>query len=502
MTAAPDSLKQRLYETVLASPGDREAITGLLAGSRVTLDYQGLRRALSSLQPALASTTAPVGILANRSVEACTCVLACFLVGVPFVPLNPGFPAHRLERIAQLAGIGHVLHERTHASLAGLLGVPTTDASARVQQAVDDQFETLFSGTDTVDRLAYQMFTSGSTGDPKGVPISAGNLSAYVSGITDLIRFYPGERFSQTFDLSFDLAMHDIFVCFASGGTLAVATDMNLLMPGAFIDKERLDVWFSVPMLATIANRAAALHAEKHRLRLALFCGEALAMDTAITFDRAFVREQGELWNLYGPTEATIALTARNIGEVAADLSVAPIGTPFGHSRVALQQDNGDVLPDPAAGAEGELLLGGPQVFTGYQPPVEKQVFIDHQGMRYYRSGDWVHWDGHEMHYVGRIDQQVKVRGYRIELGEIEATFRRIYGVEAAAAVAVTRADTVHICLAYQDADAVTDLTLLANELPDYMLPHATRRMDELPLNANGKVDRKVLAGLPWFNES
>lgn len=505
MSAWPNTLQRRLLHQIGQSSGESEALLGPLSGKQKTLSYEDLRRALCGLRksivPPAGEAQATVGILANRSIEACAIAVACFLVGVPFVPLNPGFPEHRLMRIVTLAGVSKVLHDSRHSELAGKLGAECIDASDIIVNASATDFDDCFTNADNGDRLAYQMFTSGSTGDPKGVPISAGNLSAYVDGITELLEFHPGDRFSQTFDLSFDLAMHDIFVCFASGGTLVTASDMNLLMPGAWIEKQRIDVWFSVPMLATIANRAAFLHTGKHRLRLALFCGEALPMETAQAFDSAYVADTGGVWNLYGPTEATIAISARDVRDIQTAAAVAPVGRPIGTSAIAIRTQAGEIESSFHAVNEGELLLSGPQVFAGYRPSVSSDCFLEHNGTRYYRSGDWVRFDGSEIHYVGRIDQQIKVRGYRVELGEVDAAFRRLFSVEAAAAVAVEHAGETHICLAYQSEDEIPDLAPMALELPSYMIPSAIERMDHLPLNANGKVDRKALAKLTWFRE-
>ena len=504
MAGTGEPLGEMLRQSIEDADGNQSALEGPLSGRRQKINYGQLRSALFRIKGVLARNpdpSIPVGILANRSIEACASALACFLAGVPFVPLNPGFPLQRLERISRLSGICSILHESTHANLAEQLGLPAIDVSSVIGESRNAGPCELFEPCTSRDRLAYQMFTSGSTGDPKGVPISAVNLAAYVSGITTLLQIPVGERFSQTFDLSFDLAMHDIFVCFARQGTLVIASDMHLLMPSNYIGKERLDIWFSVPMLATIANRGAALKKGEHRLKLALFCGEALPMETAHAFGRAYVRNDGALWNLYGPTEATIALTARNIGDVSSGTTVAPVGSPIGASHIAILRENGSVSPINTP-MEGELLLGGPQLFDGYQPAVDKEIFIHHDGERYYRSGDWVRYDGKEVHYVGRIDQQVKIRGYRVELGDIEATFRRIFRAEAATAVLAYQAGTPHICVAYQAESPITDLSPLRNHLPDYMVPSAIQRFDSLPLNANGKVDRKALAENQWFKES
>ena len=467
---------------------DRMAVDG---GSSGQLTYAQLFSCAHELSRCIGTMRA-IGVLSNRRPETYVAVLACFLSGVTFVPLNPSFPVERLKKIAALAEIEAIFFDETTAELADAFVVPAIQVTlASDAVSAPGQEKTGSSANDT--DIAYRMFTSGSTGEPKGVPIPYSALDHYVRTIRECIDFPEAARFSQFFDLSFDLSIHDIFVTLACGGTLVPASDLNLMMPHAFVSKQRIDVWFSVPMLAMSAARG--LRAEPdHKLALALFCGEALPMDYVRRF-RALMHDDAELWNLYGPTEATIAFTAKEVDATDERYPIATLGEPFGANRIAIL--DGDAVVPAAEGARGELLLGGPQVFSGYQPP-RHDPFVQSTDGAYYRSGDIVRVEDGELVYEARADSQVKIRGMRIELSEIETAFRNRLGCDAATAIVYGELESAEIRVAYTRSDGDTDPTRLMDSLPPYMIPARSWRLDELPVNANGKVDRKKLSEMEW----
>lgn len=432
-----------------------------------------------------------VGILSTRRWEAYAAVLACFFAGRCFVPLNPELPRDRLTKIVNQGQVGLVVHDKTHTDLATGLAVPTCDPAGLEpsNQHLHD------CPTPDPDDIVYQMFTSGSTGNPKGVPVSYGSLSHYVETLRGAVNLTRPGRYSQLFDLGFDLAMHDIFIALANGGTLVPAGQMDLLMPHAYIQKKKIDHWFSVPMLAMVAARGAGdTHAE-HRLTTALFCGEPLPVVYARDF-RQFVAQGVPIWNLYGPTEATIAFTCKPVDSTHDAGGIVPLGVPFGDNRIAIETDNG-VMAELAEGIEGELLLGGPQVFSGYRPATDANCFTNTSPV-YYRSGDLVRMSGGELHHLGRTDSQIKLRGYRIELGDVEAAVRRAFGLNTLASVVLGEGEGRQIAVAYVADTEITDKTLLAEHLPNYMTPQLWMRLDQMPLNVNGKIDRKALRAMDW----
>jgi len=221
-----------------------------------------------------------------------------------------------------------------------------------------------------------------------------------------------------------------------------------------------------------------------------------LPMET-VAACRAWLADGGRMWNLYGPTEATIAFTAADVTDSARTDGNASIGRPFGKNRTAMLRGDGSVDDSPALGEEGELLLGGPQVFAGYSTDAPSP-FVDHDATRWYRSGDLVRIDDEGVYFRGRVDSQVKFRGYRIELGEIETLARRAFGLKTVAVVVAgegAKARLVMFHLASEAAEPI-DLQLLGSDLPGYMVPAEAVSLGAMPTNQNGKIDRRVLASM------
>jgi amino acid adenylation domain-containing protein len=474
---------------------DFPAIDG---GREGLVTYEGLIRASLQLSKTIGSARS-VGVLSNRRSEAYLAVVACFLSGRKFVPLNPAFPIDRLKRLTSLAEVETILCDAGQIEMAEKLGLPGLDvmqALSDISPDHDDAYAFTSPPAPDPDAIAYHLFTSGSTGEPKGVPIPYSAVSAYVETLSDRIAFPPGARYSQVFDLSFDLSIHDIFITLSQGGTMVPASDVNLLLPHSYVENRRIDVWFSVPTLAVAVIRGAATKPIRNRLKLALFCGEPLPMDTVKGF-RDIVGEEAPIYNLYGPTEATIAFTVHKVSASDDGLANAPIGLAFGHNRVGLLVDD-QIKETPAEGDEGELLLAGPQVFDGYAPHRETSCFVQHASHRYYRSGDVVRFRDGTFHHLDRIDDQVKIRGHRLELGEIETVFRDIFNLEHAVAVVVGQGELARICLAYEGQIEIEDTAQAAKRLPAYMMPASCLRFEKLPVNVNGKIDRKSLKEIEW----
>lgn len=472
-------LRERIEER-LASLGDAFAID-VPKGAQLSYARLGT---LSRHYAATLVGDAPVAILANRSAQAYVAVIACLRAGRTFVPLNPSFPLERLRKIITLSGAQACLADERYCALAADLGIAATMIDLTMEPA-----EAVLAPPPAGDPVAYQLFTSGSTGDPKGVPVRVSALSHYVHHIIDTVDIGEGLRASQFFDLSFDLSMHDIFVTLATGGTLVPASDMDLMMPHRFAAANALDVWFSVPMLAVAAARGQQVMPAQCTLQTVMFCGEALPGQHAGAMRDLMVPE-GAIWNLYGPTEATIAFTAHRLEDADFVPGSVPLGSPFGKNRVAILTDDGIV--EPIEGAEGELLLGGPQVFSGYSPPTDRDPFVLDGDDRFYRTGDLVRVEGGNLGYVGRTDSQVKIRGHRVELGEIESACNALDGVEISAAVLTGPPENPVITIVYEGAEAV-DFASLAETLPSYMIPRTFERCASLPTNVNGKIDRKQI---------
>jgi amino acid adenylation domain-containing protein len=356
------------------------------------------------------------------------------------------------------------------------------------------------------NHLAYLLFTSGSTGEPKGVMVAHRNVTHFVAAMVSRYGITAEDRFSQTFDLTFDLSAFDMFVAWERGACLCVPTQKEKVFPGKYVTNQKITVWFSVPSTAVMMKRLRMLKPNHYpNLRLSLFCGEALPLEVTEAFQQAAPNSTVE--NLYGPTELTIACTLyryeteRCASE--AELGVVPIGEPYPEMRL-LVVDEG--LRPVADGAAGELIMTGPQLTLGYWEDPERtaKAFVvpPEQSETFYRTGDRVRRRSADapLVYLGRVDNQIKIQGYRVELGEVEAILRKAAEVDTAIAVGYPRnaggADGIVAFISKPDADLQALREEVSERLPAYMHPSEIRHVDDFPLNANGKVDRKALLAL------
>jgi len=471
-----------------------------------------------------------VGVLGHRSEVAYTGALAALFAGAAFVPLNPTFPVDRTRAMLEAAELDAIIADDASAvQLASLLRAAGRPPVVVLPQAADPHGwaagvaagRAIIGAGElagmtplaalppvVVDDIAYLLFTSGSTGQPKGVPVSHGNVVAFLDVVAERYTVAPGDRFSQTFDQTFDLSVFDLFLPWSSGASVYAMRPIDLLAPARFVTKHALTIWFSVPSLPALMRRKGFLRpAIMPSLRWSLFCGEPLPQATAEDWQAAAPGSVVE--NLYGPTELTIACFAYRWSPerspAACRDGLVPIGRPFPGLAAAVIDD----AERPAADGEpGELWVSGPQTVPGYwrNPAATAARFVARddlaaQTKRFYRTGDRVQrLPSGDYAYLGRVDHQVKVLGYRVELGDVEAALRAAPGVVEAIAVAWPLEDggAASGLVGFLTGPAVDPAAVLASvraTLPDYMVPRELRIVTELPLNANGKVDRRALAG-------
>lgn len=350
--------------------------------------------------------------------------------------------------------------------------------------------------------MAYLLFTSGSTGVPKGVMVSHGNVMSCLDAFAERFGITSSDRFSQNFELTFDLSVFDMFLCWTRGASLHVAPPAQRAAPAAFIKASQLTVWFSVPSMALFMRQVGALRSGAFpSLRLGLFCGERLTTGIARAWAKAAPNARIE--NLYGPTEVTIACTAQTFHDRADldDHASVPIGTALPDMTAAVVAADLGLVAD---GEIGELCMRGPQVALGYwrDPQTTSDRFVrmpwDGAGAVWYRTGDLAQLraDG-TLDHLGRMDDQVKIRGHRIELGEVEVAVRRALSRDSAAALAlpgsVPELLEIVAFVHGEDVDPGAARAALSTVLPSHMLPARIVAVADWPLNANGKTDKGVL---------
>ncbi|MGV9743694.1 amino acid adenylation domain-containing protein [Rhodococcus zopfii] len=439
----------------------------------------------------------------RRSVELLVGMYAVAKAGGAYVPVDPAQPAERTDYILSVADPLCVLTSRSDAMVTDRTTIVIDDGES-------DALPTGPVGDDerlaplTAAHTAYVIFTSGSTGQPKGVAVTHGAVANQMIWKTDRFGLTRDDAALLKTASTFDLSVWEFWSALVSGGRLVVAEPDGHRDPTYLVDTIRR---FAVTTLHVVPSMLDALTTAADgplspSLRRVLAIGEALAPDVARRFRTA--NPDTELYNLYGPTEAAVSATWHRAG---GDDSVdVPIGRPVWNTRVLVLDAR--LRPVPV-GVPGELYLAGVQLARGYfgRPDLTAERFVadpyaaDGTAGRLYRTGDLVVWnsDG-TLGYRGRTDFQVKIRGFRIELGEIESALRALDPVTNAAVVAHHDELTGDRLVAYvvpdggaADFDAASVRDALAQRLPGYMVPVTYIELDALPLNVNGKLDRRAL---------
>ncbi|WP_423204637.1 non-ribosomal peptide synthetase [Pseudomonas kribbensis] len=429
-----------------------------------------------------------VGICLPKCDALFASILAILGSGAVYLPLEPSHPLQRQQYILENAGAVLLLHDGEH-PLSDLM--PGLDVS-RIDRTEVDPALPLMLRRPELDSPCMALYTSGTTGHPKGVLLSQANLAHFTAWYADYVQLHAESRVLQFSSLSFDSSLIDIFPTLLEGAELVVPDDNQRRDPlqlVALIRRRQLTHAFLPPALLSI------LPLEQLQSVGQIMTGG----DVCEPFVIEQLTRQGKLHNLYGPTEATVLITARQLQPGDSNRT---LGGPIANSQVLILDDDLQPVPEQTV---GELFIIGPGVCLGYlnnpQQTTERYLDLelpDGRRLRAYRSGDMAKWGEDGIELCGRRDNQVKIRGFRVEPEEIERCLRESQ-LYRQIAVVIDSQRRILAFLAQPQSDAARDaLKAHAQQfLPDYMQPVAWTELPNMPFAANGKVDRKALLELP-----
>ena len=519
-----ETLHERVVEQAARTPDSIAVVFGDESPTYAALDAESNRLARCLLELGCERGDR-VCLFLPKSPSAIVAMLGTLKAGCAYVPVDLESPGARLARIVARAEPRVVLVAPEAASrLEDVRVAGGLDASVRVGALTEDVLGSLDFDARAIaacsqepvasstgrDDPAHILFTSGSTGEPKGVVITHANVLAFLAWAIPHFGIGTDDRLSGHPPLHFDLSTFDIYGALTAGAQLhLVPSALNLPPRGIarFIEKQELTQWFSVPSVLTYMAKFDAIpDGGFPTLRRVLSCGDVLP--TPVVEHWVERLRHVRFTNLYGPTEATIASSFHEIGTVSpGDTRAIPIGTACAGEELLVLDET---LEQVKTGTAGDLYLGGAGLSPGYWRDQERTqaAFLhdprpDRASERIYKTGDRARIDEQGIaHFLGRADSQVKSRGYRIELGEVEGAVNGLTEVREAAIVGLEGAfEGTTLCCAFaaNDGEPVSPQHLkkrLRATLPAYMLPSRWLELPVLPKNANGKIDRNEIKRL------
>lgn len=444
------------------------------------------------------------------------CFLACMKAGRAYVPVDSSLPDKRVEQILLSSGADFMLSPAMIPSGCLTEDVCVADSTQDGRISIHEitsgsrhKSMSYQSAGLTAERSIYVIYTSGSTGNPKGVPISYNNLLSFTNWMKSDFPFLKEDVVLNQAPFSFDLSVMGVYPAWLAGAAVWAADRELIARPKLLFDAFRhseLSVWISTPSFADLCLMEPSFsHQMLPRLRLFLFCGEMLPAGTVRKLMERFPGTR--IVNTYGPTEATVAVTSIVVDkELLADYSQLPVGYCKPDCKIRIWDEEEREVRE---GEKGEIVICGPSVGKGYlaNPEMTAKSFrsIHDPELGYtnaYKTGDLGYLQNGLLFCCGRIDFQIKLHGYRIELEEIEFRLRELTGVKAGAVVPHWKDGVCDYLSAYLvpdgwpegEADAIGRWrTQLGELLPAYMLPRTIRLRTSLPINGNGKLDRRRL---------
>jgi amino acid adenylation domain-containing protein len=518
------SISRALYQLLSDSAQRSPKKAAVEEADGNSIDYQGLSELAAVvagwLSGAGVSQGDRVAIYLHKSIDSVASIFGVLQCGATYVPLDPLAPASRNAYILSDCMVSAVVTEgalleplqrelakyRSINHILVLNGVGGGEPLRAALERVGPSPVSSVANIDASSDLAYILYTSGSTGMPKGVMITHENALRFIDWCSDVFQPTASDRFSSHAPFHFDLSIHDLYVPIKHGATVILIDEglgKDPLRLAQKIAEKRISIWYSAPSILGMLVQQGRL--EEHdwsALKKVLFAGEV--------FPIKHLRALKQYWplpsyyNLYGPTETNVCTWLEVPRDIPADRTDPfPIGRVCAHYRDRVINTDCNEVPD---GSEGELCIAGLGIMRGYwnlADQNEKVFFVDPDGTRWYRTGDIVMRDSDgNFRFLGRRDRMIKKRGYRVELGEIEAALYRHADVKEAAVIAKSNDDGPHVraFLSTRDGERLSIIALkqfCAKELPLYMVPDTFSFLDRLPTTSTDKIDYQKLKDLP-----
>ncbi|WP_046759183.1 non-ribosomal peptide synthetase, partial [Kordia jejudonensis] len=471
-----------------------------------TLSYQELadksNQLANFIQKQNVSAESLIPLCIERSVEMLIGIFAVLKAGHAYVPIDPTNPQTRIDFILKDIAAELIL---TESSLEKLFSDTTQKVISLDVVSLENE-SSKFETNVKDDQLAYIIYTSGTTGIPKGVMIEHKSLFNFLNGFSELYNFSAAARIGFKTNYAFDVSVHELFGWINEGGSVVVFPTNAEKEATSIIEqiqKHKITHLNLVPSLFAVLLEELQ-YAEKETLsslEYFFLAGEALPVQLVKDYHK--LGFETKLENIYGPTEATIYSSYYSTENLTDDQISVPIGKPTINTELYVLDNQLSLVP---IGVIGELCISGKGLSKGYlnQEALTAEKFVDHpfrKGEKLYKTGDLAKWlpDGN-IAYIGRKDDQVKIRGYRIELGEIETALDQLETIKQSVVVAKEDETGSKQLVGYFTSETEIDFSeiqeQLATQLPNYMIPNRFMRLDEFPLNANGKINKKALPAL------
>ena len=483
-----------MITAAIADVAQRDPTRRAIGDARGWLNYAELDAHVARLAHALAERGigpgAVVGLWAARDRLVPAAICAIWSVGAAYVAIDPRWPAARIHYVLEDSGARHTVTADDPAMLLEQVG--TDHGVLDISRAT--WHGAVHAASLGAPGLAYILYTSGSTGSPKGVEITRRNVAALFGYNRDWAPMGAHDVGIAFHSLTFDVSVWDTLRPLASGAAVLLCDQRMQADPGRVLSavlEHRASHLCMTPTAFRAFQASAVERGEPTGLREVFLCGERLTFaDLEPWFD--LHDEHTRLWNVYGPTETCVYSTAFHVREQhVRDEPGSLIGTALGHVKVA--------IGDPGDDGAGEIVISGPGVARGYHNrPEQSNAVFEHGATSSYRTGDvGRRRSTGDLEYLGRRDSQVKLRGYRVELEEIETAARRHPLVRDCVAVVSSVGRGDEIVLGVVGGVGDRDLRLfLATTLPTYMIPSRTVRLDSLPATSSGKLDRRTALDL------